>query len=132
MKYKDMVLDDLVDTMYSLYDYNELFQLAYDENNDEKLWEIVYNIQDDDAVTGNDSGAYTLSQDEAKRIFENSEDAKDLLKRGSTNSFIINTIAKDFLNDDYMDLDVLVRLCVIDELDANTIKQRLKEYLHNN
>lgn len=131
MKYKDMVLDDLVDTMYSLYDYNELFQLAYDENNDEKLWEIVYNIQDDDAVTGNDSGAYTLSQDEAKRIFENSEDAKDLLKRGSTNDFIINTIAKDFLNNDYMDLDVLVRLCVIDELDANTIKQRLKEYLRN-
>lgn len=139
MKYKDMVIDDIVETAYNLYDFNTLFKIVHVDNKDianAKLWDIIYDIQDYDSVTGNNSGAYALSQDEAKRIFENAEDSTQLLNNAMDNDnavfFTSRTVAKDLLNGDYMDLDVLIRLYVIETLDINEVKHRLGKYLHNN
>lgn len=136
-QYKKMTLENVAYTIYNMYDYDELVELlSMDEEDVEgELEEILEKIQDDDTVTGNLSGSYTFNTNEAKEIFENSEDGKDLLSELVDNDpFFKEQIADDFLNDNYEDLDVLARLSAIgyvrDNLDK--VKQRLEDYLHNN
>lgn len=136
-QYKKMTLENVAYTIYNMYDYDELVKLlSMDEEDVEAELDIILDkIQDDDTVTGNESGSYTYNGNEAKEIFENSIDGRDLLiELVDNDTYFKFQIADDFLNENYEDLDVLARLSAIgfvrDNLDE--VKQRLEDYLHNN
>lgn len=99
-----------------------------DKLTDREEWETKLNddLWTADGVTGNGSGSYTFNTWKAKEyVTENSDILRDALKEFCVDS---DTIAENFLNDEWEYFDVTIRCYLLYQAIAETLDEIEAEF----
>ena len=95
-------------------DFEEMDKEEIEEKLNDDLWT-------NDSITGNGSGSYTFNRNEAKENLDGNED----LLREALNEFCVDsdTIADNFLNENYEYFDVTIRCYLLGQAIAEFLEE---------